>query len=281
MAWQNIRHAWAGDMDRANVMVDALRGLQGDQKKGRPLDTENIVVSIILHLSYCNLIDKGLYEGCAIPDSRLTPNERCLICLVKATNKMLGLNLLTCVDKDGKGEFGSYEVRSDLAKLFFTIFKLGTINPTIENTVQHLFKKAIHTFLSHAFANLFWLSQPTVVMAEKTEVDILAGFAQEISGKSPGELNVCQLVQSCKAISGEALLKNCGSKLGAVEIEKMSKLFKAKFKKDIMEFNKPVDEESSLEPNSQYFKLTCANVCRKVKDYLEVSFQLQEGKSFN
>ena len=43
------QHAWAGDMDRANVMVDALRGLQGDQKKGRPLDTENIVVSIILH----------------------------------------------------------------------------------------------------------------------------------------------------------------------------------------------------------------------------------------
>lgn len=168
---QALWYAWACDMDRANVMVDALRGLQDDQKKGRPLDTENIVVSIILHLSYCNLIDKGLYEGCSIPDLRLTPDERCLICLVKAANKMLGLNLLTCIDKDGKGEFGSYELRNDLDKLFFAIFKLGT-NPTIENTVQHLFKKVIHTFLSHAFANQFWLSQPKVVMAEKTEVGI-------------------------------------------------------------------------------------------------------------
>ena len=42
-----------GDLDRANVMVDALKSLQDDQQKEKPLNPENMVVSIIFDISYC------------------------------------------------------------------------------------------------------------------------------------------------------------------------------------------------------------------------------------
>ena len=250
---QALWYAWVGDLDRANVMLDALRGLQDDQMQGKPLDLKNIVISISFDLTYCNLVSDGLYEGNTTADARLTPKDRCDNCLSHVTNtsKVLGLNLLTCVDKDGTGEFGSLEVRKDLAKLFFAMNKFG-ISSTVENAAEHLFEKALATYLNHAFVNLYWEIKTTNVMSDATKDDVLAGFLQAIhvAGRSQGELNVCELAKSCRAVLGDALLKNCGSKLGKGDIEKLCNLFEKKFKKVVTEFNKLVEEESSLGPDA-------------------------------
>ena len=179
------------------------------------------------------------------------PKERCDTCLSHATNSsvFLGSNLLTCVDKDGTGEFGSFQVRKDLAKLFFAVNKFG-IDPTIKNAADHLFEKAIVTFLTHAFENLFWKIKPTNVVSDATKDDLLADFLGVIACKSQGDLNICEFAKSCKSMLGNALLKNCGSKLSGDDIDRMCKLFETKFRKVVKEFNKLVDEESSLEPDA-------------------------------
>ena len=51
--YQALWYVWMGDLDRANVMVDALKSLQDDQQKEKPLNPENMVVSIIFDISYC------------------------------------------------------------------------------------------------------------------------------------------------------------------------------------------------------------------------------------
>ena len=99
-----------------------------------------------------------MYEGSNIADARLTPIERCDICLshAKRTNTASSMdsNLLTCVDRDGTGEFGSCLVRNDLAKLLFSVNKFG-IDLIMRCAAEHLFTKAIDTFLSHSFENCF------------------------------------------------------------------------------------------------------------------------------
>ena len=250
--YQALWYAWMGDLDRANVMVDALKSLQDDQQKEKPLNPENMVVSIIFDISYCNLVNDGVYEGSNVADARLTPTERCDICLshAKRTNTASAMdsNLLTCVDRDGTGEFGSSQVRNDLAKLLFAVNKFG-IDLTMRCAAEHLFTKAIDTFLAHSFENLFWKIKPTNVMADATKSDFQKCVFQAIASKPQGELDVCKLAESCKSILSDALSKNCGSKLRGDDIIRICGLFETKFQKVVKEYHKLVDEVSSLERN--------------------------------
>ena len=248
---QAMWYIWMGDLDRANVMVNALQGMQEDQKKGGPLNQKNIVVSIILDLTYWNLVTSGLYEGSTMADARLTPRERCDHCSSPASNRsaVMGFNLLSCVDKDGTGEFGTSEMRMDLAKLLFAVNQFG-LDSHVKAAANLCFEKPFGTFLSHAFENLFWRIKPTNPMADATTQDVVAGFRKAIEVQSRGELNVGELAESCKAVLRDALLKNCGSKLELPDVEKLCNLFQTKFQKVVKEFNKLMKEKSSRKPDA-------------------------------
>ncbi|XP_078368594.1 uncharacterized protein LOC144652468 [Oculina patagonica] len=248
---QAMWYIWMGDLDRANVMINALQGLQEDQKKGGPLNQKNIVVSIILDLTLCNLISAGLYEGSTTADFRLTARERCDACSspVSRQGTAMGFNVLTCVDKDGNGEFGTSEMRMDLAKLLFAVNQFG-IDSQVKAAANICFEKPFATFLSHAFENLYWQIKPTNPMADATTKDVVAGFRRALEGKSPGELIVGELAESCKTILRDALLKNCASKLGSDDVEKLCDLFQSKFKKVVKEYNKLMKEKSSRKPDA-------------------------------
>lgn len=248
---QAMWYIWMGDLDRANVMVNALQGLQEDRKKGGPLNLDNLVISIIFDLTYWNLITLGMHEGGTQADPRRTPKERCDACSCPASKPRTGsaFNLLTCVDKHGNGEFGTSEMRMDLAKLIFAVNQFG-INSQIRSAANLCFEKPFAAFLCHAFESMFWRIKPTNPMADATIKDVVAGFFEAIDIKSPGELNVGELAESCRAVFRCALLKNCGSKLGLADVKKLCDLFQTKFQKVVKEFNKLITEESSTKPDA-------------------------------
>lgn len=269
---QAMWYIWMDDLDRASVMVNAWQGFQEDQKKGRPLNLENIVINIILDLTYYHAV--GLYEGSTKLDARRTPRERCDICSTHAskTSAFVGPYLLTCVDKDGTGEFGSYEMRKELAKLLFAVYQFG-VDLNVKTAANLCFEKPFDVFLNHAFENLFWLIKPTNAMAHATTTDVVKGFCKAIAFKSQGELNVNELVESCKAILRDALLKNCSSKLGSVDVEKLCDLFQTKFQKVVKEFNKLIKSSMKPDATSSAGKIAHDLIANNVVPHLAFDFR--------
>lgn len=83
---------------------------------------KNLVFSIILDFIYYYVI--GLYDGSKKFDVRRILRERCDICLIRLLkiNVLVYFNFFICVDKDGIGEFGSFETRKELVKLLFLVY---------------------------------------------------------------------------------------------------------------------------------------------------------------
>jgi len=269
---QAMWYIWMGDLDRASVMVNAWRGFQEDQKKGRPLSLENMVFNVILDLTYYHAI--GLHDGTVKLDARRTPRERCDICSTRTakTNASVYSNFLTCVDENGVGEFGSYEMRKELAKLLFAVYQTG-VDLNVKTAANLCFEKPFDVFLNHAFENLFWLIKPTNVMVHATMIDVVPAFCRAIAYKSPGELNIYELAESCKGILRDALVKNCGSKLGSADVEQLCDLFQTKFQKVIKEFNKLIKSSMKASAASSAGKIAHDLIANNVVPHLAFDFK--------
>ena len=265
-------YIWMGDLDRASVMVNSLRGFQEDQKKGKFLSLDNMVFSIILDLTYYHAI--GLHDGNNKLDARRTPRERCDICSTRAskTSAPVYPNLLTCVDKDGNGEFGSYEMRKELAKLLFAVYQSG-VDLNVKTAANLCFEKPFDVFLNHAFENLFWLMKPTNVMVHATMTDVVTGFCKTIAFKQPGELNIHELTESLKVILRDALVKNCSSKLDSADVGNMCDLFQTKFQKVIKEFNKLIKSSMRADASSSAGKIAHDLIANNVVPHLAFDFR--------
>ena len=269
---QAMWYTWMGDLDRASVMVNAWQGFQEDQKKGKPISLENIVSGIILDLTYYHAV--GSYDGSTKLDARRTPKQRCDVCSTHTSKISASVfsNLLTCVDKDGIGEFGTREMRKELAKLLFAVYQFG-VDLNVKTAANLCFEKPFDVFLNHAFENLFWLIKPTNAMVYTTTKDVVAGFCKAIAFKSPGELNVNELAESCKVILRDALLKNCGSKLGSADVEKLCDLFQTKFQKVIKEFNKLIKSSMKADAASSAGKIAHDLIANNVVPHLAFDFK--------
>lgn len=269
---QAMWYIWMGDLDRASVMVNAWQGFQEDLKKGNTLSLKNLVFSIILDLTYYHAI--GLHDGSKKLDARRTPRERCDICSTRSskTNASVYSNLLTCVDKDGIGEFGSSEMRKELAKLLFSVYQSG-VDLNVKTAANLCFEKPFDVFLNHAFENLFWLIKPTNVMVHAMMTDVVPSFCRAIAFKAPGELNIYELAESYKVILREALVRNCSSKLGSDDVENLCDLFQTKFQKVIKEFNKLIKASMKADGAASAEKIAHDLIANNVVPHLALDFR--------
>lgn len=265
-------YIWMGDLDRASVMVNSWKGFLEDQKNGKFLSQDNVVFGIILDLTYYHGI--GLHDGTTKLDARRTPRDRCDICSTRASKISASVytNVLTCVDKDGVGEFGSHEMRKELAKLLFAVYQFG-VDMNVKTAANLCFEKPFDVFLNHAFENLFWLNKPTNAMVLTTTKDVVAGFCKAISFKSPGELNVIELAESCKFVLRDALLKNCSSKLVSADFDMICDLFQTKFQKVIKEFKKLIKSSMKEDAASSAAKIAHDLIANNVVPHLAFDFK--------
>lgn len=250
---QALWYIWKGDLEKAAVMVHSWRRLEEDWKKGNTLDAKNPAIDVILNLTHNDLSAEGLFDGYSKPDARMIRGTKCDICLSKDVyvydpddSWIRPRNVRTCVDYDGNAEFGSEEVRSNMAKLLLAIFKFGS-NHDFETSAMHCFKEALHIFLEHSFDNLYWRIKPTKAMKEAVEAEALPGFVKVLSNKTKAKLAVSTFTDSCAIIFKVAIMKHCASKLGEEQIKSLGDLFRSRLDYLVGDFNRLKEEEETTE----------------------------------
>ena len=250
---QALWYIWKGDLEKAAVMVHSWRRLEEDWTKGNPLDAKNPAMDALLNITHNDLSADGLYDGYRKPDARLIRGSKCDICLSSdvyvydSEERLLRpSNVRTCVDYDGDAEFGSEEVRSNMAKLLFAIYKFGS-NHDFETSATHCFKEALHIFLEHSFDNLYWRIKPTKAMTEAVETDTIPGFVKALRNKTKTELNFSKFSDQCVVTLKVAIMKHCASKLGQEQIKSLCDLFSSRLDLTVTELNKMMEEEETNE----------------------------------
>lgn len=248
---QALWYIWRGDLEKAAVMVHSWRRLEEDWKLGKTLDAKNPAIDVILNITHNDLSAECLYDGYRKPDARKIRDTKCNICLTTdiglydQDNHWFGPNnVRTCVDRDGNAEFGSEKVRSNMAKLLFAIFKFGS-NHDFETSAMHCFKEALHTFLEHSFANLYWRTKPTKAMKEAVEAEALPGFVKALSSKAQAELVLSTFSESCATIFKVAIMKHCTSKLGDEQMKELCDLFRSRLEFLVYDVDKLKEEEKT------------------------------------
>ncbi|PFX19823.1 F-box protein [Stylophora pistillata] len=183
---QALWYIWKGDLEKAAVMVHSWRRFDEDCSKGKVLDVKNPAMDAMLNITHNDLSNEGLYEGYRKPDARLIRGSKCDICsssdvyIYDTEHKFIRPgNVRTCVDYEGNAEFGSEEIRNNMAKLLLAIYKFGT-NHDFETSATHCFKEALHIFLEHSFNNLYWRIKPTKAMKEAVEMEAVHGFVKAL-----------------------------------------------------------------------------------------------------
>jgi len=247
---QAMWYIWKGDVEKSAVMVHSWRRLDEDWKKGSPLDPKNPAIDVILNVTHNDLSNAGLYKGYPKPDARLLRDNKCDVCAspvyevdLKSFRERYGR---TCVDRDGNAEVGSEDVRDNMAKLLFAIFKFGS-NHDFETSATHCFKEALHVFLVHSFNNFYWRIKPTKPMKEAIEADCIPGFVNLLSNKAKGELDVSTFSSSCESILKTAMLKHCSSKLGEHQIKSVCDLFRLRLGLIVYDFHKIAADDGKEE----------------------------------
>lgn len=249
---QALWYIWKGNLEKAAVMVHSWRRLEDDWKKGNPLDAKNPAIDVIFNITHNDLSAECLYDGYRKPDARLIRGNKCDICLssdvyvYELERTIRPSNVRTCVDEGGDAEFGSEEVRNNMAKLLFAIFKFGS-NHDFETSATHCFKEALHTFLEHSFNNLYWRIKPTKAMTEAVEAEAVPGFVKGLSNKAKAELNVSTFSDLCAIVLKVAIMKHCASKLGEEQMKSLGDLFSSRLGLLVNELNRMMEEEETNE----------------------------------
>lgn len=250
---QALWYIWKGDLEKAAVMVHSWRRLEEDWKLGKTLDTKNPAIDVVLNITHTDLSGECLYDGYRKPDARMIRDTKCGICLSadvylydQDNHWFRPNNVRTCVDYDGNAEFGSEKVRSNMAKLLFAIFKFGS-NHDFETSAMHCFKEALHTFLEHSFANLYWRIKPSKAMKEAVEAEALPGFVKALCNKAQAELVLSTFSDSCAIIFKVAIMKHCASKLGEEQMKGLCDLFRSRLDLLVSDVDKLKEDEETSE----------------------------------
>lgn len=245
---QALWYIWKGELEKAAVMVHSWRRLEDDWKKGNVLDTKNPAIEVILNTTHNDLSNAGLYHGYSKPDARLLRESKCDVC--SSPGYEINLDAIrdrygrTCVDREGKAELGTEEVRDNMVKLLFAIFTFGS-NHDFETSATHCFKEALHVFLAHSFNNFYWRIKPTKPMKDATEAEAIPGIVKLLSDKAKRELDLSTFPSSCESILKAAMLRHCSSKLGEDQISSVCCQFRSRVGLIVFEFHKMSAEETN------------------------------------
>lgn len=242
---QALWYIWKGNLEKAAVMVHCWNRLEDNRKMGNPLDIKNPAIDVIFNTTHNDLSNDSFFDGCPKPDARTLRVNKCDVCsgpvYVRNLDSIREPYGRTCVDRDGNAEFGSEDVRDNMAKLLFAISKFGC-NHDFETSATHCFKEALHVFLAHSFNQFYWRIKPTRQMKEATEAQTIPAIVKLLSNKGKGELDLPMFSSSCESILRDALLKHCESKLKENQIITICDFFRVRLGLLVYDIQKIADD---------------------------------------
>lgn len=240
---QALWYTWTGDLKMGVTMLESAKKIRDDQNAERILNAGIPVVELFLNLTQIKLAKMGECEGQLNKvDWQQSSGHLCKTCSAPAKKETSGASpgtwILTCVDKDGKGNIGTETTRRTLITAL-AVVKQTQRKGEFETAVVYSLKDSLEVFLEHSFVNLYWKNKPTPPMTEALVGEAVTMFVAAIDSET---FVPYEWAESCKIILKELMAKHCHEKLSEKIITEVGLLFQKAFESQIIQNIHKVEE---------------------------------------
>ena len=215
---QAFWYAWKKEEKLGATLLKAKEDFE-ESKSGMPFKEHGPIVELVIKMTRSKFYSCG--EQAKV-DRQGCKSGKCSSCHTpaKAPSTRSGSWFLTCVDKEGKAEFGGEQTRKCLAMVLCAIHKYGLRD--FKDAAEQCLRDSFDVFFQHGFLLLYWGNKPTIPMVDALMADVVDKCVKEFESK---EFQIVSWVDACTTGFHQLLTKHCSSKMSEKDIQEMSDQF--------------------------------------------------------